>query len=135
MTRINCVPVTELTDKHLGAEYRELPRVFKLAYAAWLRGEDPASHPQAYTLGKGHVKFFYTRLWWLSRRFNEIYLEMRARGWNPQYSTVPVLPRMPQSWHRDWQPTADALAANRARIADRLSASMGAVKGTPLRRV
>ena len=28
MTRINCVPVEELTDKHLGAEYRELPRLF-----------------------------------------------------------------------------------------------------------
>lgn len=28
MTRINVVPVTELTDKHLLAEYRELPRIF-----------------------------------------------------------------------------------------------------------
>ena len=30
MTRINCVPVTELHDRHLVAEYRELPRCFAL---------------------------------------------------------------------------------------------------------
>ena len=34
MTRINCVPVEELHQKHLVAEYRELPRVFRLAEAA-----------------------------------------------------------------------------------------------------
>lgn len=32
---------------------------------------------------------------------------------------VPVLPRMPQSWHRDWCPTPEALVINRQRIADR----------------
>lgn len=120
MTRINCVPVQELHDKHLVAEYRELPRVFKLAYAAYQRGEDPATHPQEYLLGKGHVKFFYTRLWWLAERFDAIYLEMRSRGWNPQYASVPVLPRMPQSWHRGWKPTEAALALNRQRIAERM---------------
>ena len=29
MTRINVVPVKELSDQHLIAEYRELPRVIK----------------------------------------------------------------------------------------------------------
>lgn len=119
MTRINCVPPEELRDKHLLAEYRELPRVFKLAYAAYQRGEDPSQHPAEYTLGKGHVKFFYTRLWWLARRFDAIYLEMRKRGWQPQYSTVPAVPRMPQSWHREWRPTEQALAINRQRIKER----------------
>lgn len=28
MTRINVIPVQLLSDQHLGAEYRELPRVF-----------------------------------------------------------------------------------------------------------
>jgi hypothetical protein len=120
MTRINCVPVRELHDKHLLAEYRELPRVFKLAYAAYARGEGPAAHPAEYTLGKGHVKFFYTRLWWLAQRFDQIYLELRQRGFQPQYSTVPVVPRMPQSWHRGWCPTPEALAINRQRIQERL---------------
>jgi len=30
MTRINCAPKKELSDKHLAAEYRELPRIFGL---------------------------------------------------------------------------------------------------------
>lgn len=119
MTRINCVPPSELHDKHLGAEYRELPRVFKLAYAAYQRGEDPGKYPQEYLLGKGHVKFFYIRLEWLSQRFDSIYLEMVKRGWNPRYSNVPVLPRMPANWWQCWRPTDEALAANRQRIKDR----------------
>lgn len=120
MTRINCVAPSSLGDKHLLAEYRELPRVFKLAYAAYQRGEDPATYPQDYLVGKGHVKFFYTRLEWLARRFDAIYLEMRSRGWNPQYSSVPVLPRMPSSWWQCWHPTEEALCTNRQRIQDRM---------------
>lgn len=121
MTRINCVPVEELTDKHLLAEYRELPRVFKLAEAAYLRGDTPGQYPREYTLGKGHVKFFYTRLWWLQRRFDHLVLEMLARGFRPQYTTTPVISRLPQSWWCDWKPTPAALAVNRERIAARLS--------------
>ena len=34
MTRINCIPVEELSTPHLIAEYRELPRVFALAHNA-----------------------------------------------------------------------------------------------------
>lgn len=116
MTRINCVPPSELHDKHLGAEYRELPRVFALSCAAYQRGEDPAAYPAEYVLGKGHVKFFYTRLGYLADRFDAIYLEMLARGWQPQFSAVPTLPRMPASWHRGWTPTPAAVALNRARI-------------------
>lgn len=30
MTRINLLPASELTDQHLIAEYRELPRIFTI---------------------------------------------------------------------------------------------------------
>jgi len=120
MTRINCVPVQELHDKHLVAEYREMPRVFKLAYAAYARGEDPSTHPAEYTLGKGHVKFFYTRLGWLRWRFQDLVDEMRARGWQPAYPDVPsVADALPASWWSFWEPCERDLAINRQRIADR----------------
>lgn len=124
MTRINCIPPAELTDKHLLAEYRELPRVFKLAYAAYQRGEDPATHPQEYTLGKGHVKFFYTRLFWLDMRFRKLCAEMNHRGFKPKYEQAPTheVVGIPFSWCKDWQPTPDAQTINRARITERLSA-------------
>lgn len=119
MTRINCVPPAELHDKHLLAEYRELPRVFKLAYSAYMRGEDPATYPQEYLLGKGHVKFFYPRLWYLRKRFRLLCREMRARGFKPNYSDPVAVPPMPRSWQQDWEPTAEALALNRQRIKER----------------
>jgi deoxyribonuclease (pyrimidine dimer) len=119
MTRINCVPVEELRDKHLIAEYRELPRVFKLASAAVERNDDPNKYPQEYTLGTGHVKFFYTRLLWLSQRFQEIRTEMLKRGWKPQFSETPVFPNIPQTWYQSWTPTEQAIEINRQRIKER----------------
>lgn len=124
MTRINCVPAHELTRQHLVAEYRELPRVFTLAKAAYARGLDPSTCPQQYLLGTGHVKFFYPRLAWLRRRFEELYDEMIARGYTPN------LPRdigadtreLPPEWNRDWAPSLEALRLNKARIAERLAA-------------
>lgn len=117
MTRINCVPVAELHDKHLSAEYRELPRVFALAAAACARGEVPADHPSEYTLGAGHVKFFYTRLAFLRHRHKALVAEMRRRGWSPQHEDVPgVANHLHHDWWRDWTPTPTALALNRARI-------------------
>lgn len=57
MTRVNCIPVQELTVKHLVAEYREIPRLFKLA-----RILKPNEFVPLYTLGAGHCKLFYDKL-------------------------------------------------------------------------
>lgn len=85
MTRINCIPVEELHQKHLVAEYRELPRVFALCdkhYSA----RKPMIIPFNYTMGKGHVLFFYNKLAWLSNRYSALIDEMRRRGYNPSFS-------------------------------------------------
>ncbi|CUW45036.1 endonuclease V [Brucella vulpis] len=78
MTRINCIPPAELTGPHLVAEYRELPRVFALVRAAIQRGEAPQDprNPQQYTLGAGHVRFFYARLGYLAKRQAALIAEM-----------------------------------------------------------
>jgi hypothetical protein len=65
MTRVNCIPVHELTDKHAMAEYREIPRLFKLA-----RPCDDA--PTEYKMGAGHVKFFYDKLGYIWSRWCEL---------------------------------------------------------------
>lgn len=119
MTRINCVPAAELTRQHLLAEWRELPRVYTLAEQAWRR--DPRlDYPQTYRLGAGHVKFFYTRLGYLDRRFRELHAEMQARGYATSWDCPPVA-NVPPSWYRGWEPDDAALALNRARIAERLT--------------
>ena len=119
MTRINCVPVEELNGPHLVAEYRELPRVFRLAHKAALRGG--VSAPAAYTLGKGHLLFFYGRLGYLSRRHADLIAEMKRRGYNPTFSGVrrEDFPEVPDAWWEDWEPPPEALRLNRARIEER----------------
>lgn len=123
MTRINCIPPSELVGAHLVAEYRELPRIFALVRAAIARGERPDDprNPLDYRLGAGHVRFFYCRLGYLARRQAELVAEMQARGYRPAFTaTERLLDGFPQDWCQDWQPTPEAMAANRARIADRL---------------
>jgi len=124
MTRINCIPVQELTDKHLGAEYRELPRLFKQVAAAVARGERPDDprNPTRYTLGEGHVRFFYPRLGFIVTRYHQIALECVLRNRKVLYDGVPpAADEIPPEWFGQWKPDAQALALNRARIAERLS--------------
>lgn len=122
VTRVNRVPPEELSGRHLVAEYRELPRVFRLALAAWRRGERPDDprNPRRYVLGEGHVRFFYSRLGYPRRRFLSLVREMKARGYRPAYTSVlHEYEPLPIHWRRDWEPDEEALALCRARIRER----------------
>ncbi|MEY9533704.1 pyrimidine dimer DNA glycosylase/endonuclease V [Sinorhizobium fredii] len=122
MTRINCIPPAELSGPHLVAEYRELPRIFPLVRAAIARGESPTDprNPPAYTLGKGHVRFFYSRLAYLAKRQANLIAEMQRRGYRPAFlETEGLLSGLPLAWCNDWEPTLEAIALNRERIRER----------------
>lgn len=114
----------ELTQQHLIAEYRELPRIFNLVRAAILRDEQPCDkrNPLDYTLGTGHCRFFYPRLGWLKRRQAEIIEEMLRRGYSPQFLDVTNIDAgIAEHWLGDWEPDDRAMAINRERIATRLA--------------
>jgi deoxyribonuclease (pyrimidine dimer) len=117
MTRINCVPPEELSRQHLLAEYRELPRVFALAERAFNAGRRIKA-PERYTLGAGHVLFFYLRLGYCRKRFHALRDEMLRRGYAPKYDDVPIV-GAPQEWWQDWEPDDNALKINRQRILER----------------
>jgi len=117
MTRINCVPPEELSRQHLLAEWREMPRVFSLADKAYPQ-RDKLMAPGRYTLGPGHVKFFYQRLGYCSRRFFQLKAEMLRRGYVPGFD-YPPLCEAGTDWFQDWEPDAEALAINRQRILER----------------
>jgi deoxyribonuclease (pyrimidine dimer) len=124
MTRINVVPPVELTQQHLVAEYRELPRIFNLVRAAIERGEKPNDkrNPLAYTLGTGHCRFFYAKLGWLKERQRSLITEMLKRGYKPSFTDVEHLDEgIGPEWRGDWFPDPAALAVNRARISIRLT--------------
>ena len=82
MTRINLLHPEQLSDKHLMAEYRELPRIFTAVRKLIAQGKTPADIdiPSSYVLGTGHVKFFYNKCIWLYDRFERLASELRRRG-------------------------------------------------------
>ena len=121
MTRINLVPPEELCDQHLLAELRELPRIPN----AILKGRySLEGMPKEYTLGRGHVKFFYDKLGFLYRRYDELWGEATDRGFKVVHRIPePDLPiDLIQDLYYDYTPTPEALALNRARITERLEA-------------
>lgn len=122
MTRINVVLPSRLSDKHLGAEYRELPRVFDLVRRAAARGERPSDprNPLEYKLGQGHVRFFYPRLGFIWARYRALCRECLARGRRVNYGNPEDLRHdIPQEWFGQWTPTPEAIRLNEARILER----------------
>lgn len=119
MTRINCVPPSELHYRHLLAEIRELPRMVSYARLVAERGV-PAEIPATYRMGEGHVKFFLDKGEYLERRYRALVEEAERRGYRPRYRELPE--GYPEGLRGDWVPDEQALATNRARLSDRLAA-------------
>lgn len=122
MTRVNLVDPQLLQTKHLVAEYRELPRIFALIRKAQERGESPHDlrNPKIYTLGTGHVRFFYNKAAWLVDRQKKLIAECIAREINIQYTeTDHLLNGIDQKWCNNWLPTKEEININIARINDR----------------
>ena len=85
MTRINAhIPPAKLCDQHLVAEYREILRTNALAIKrARKEGKSMLKNiQQSFTLGGGHVTFFYDKLKYIHLRFDSLRSEMINRGMN-----------------------------------------------------
>lgn len=112
MTRINIVPVDTLFDQHLLAEHREIKRVpnciKKGKYSLqW--------QPEKYTMGTGHVKFFYDKLKYLSNRYQDLHKECIKRGFNVEdYSDC--FQDVPQELDNNYSPDDDAFSENKQRL-------------------
>lgn len=115
MTRINCIPVKELTGKHLVAEYREI---------CWARSWKIRKRPlpESYRMGKGHCLFFHNKGQWLEKRHRQLIAEMKERGYQVNLSPLD-LAHWPFWAMKDWQPDKTAMAINRERIQERLNAA------------
>jgi len=126
MTRINCVPVTELSRLHLVAEYRELPRLFGMMKKYQSLNKTPADFkiPAEYKLGSGHMMFFINKGGWLLRRQHELIAEMLRRGYEPKFTDPGSLVRdLHKHWCGSWKPTPEAIRLNRKRIKERTNAN------------
>ncbi len=122
MTRINLIPVEELSDQHLIAEYRELPRVVNAVINNKIA---MGNIPEFYTLGKGHVKFFYNKILFLASRYAQIFEEMCFRGFcpNPVHCAYDMLEKIKSSGYCCEKPyifNDDEINVSRNRIIERL---------------
>jgi len=113
MTRINgTVPAKKLCDSHLIAEYREILRVFKLA-----KRTDKA--PTEFTLGTGHVVFFYDKLEYAHKRFECLRQEILDRGFTPKMEFDDKVLASKMQLYNDWPGTEEADILIKQRLMDR----------------
>lgn len=118
MTRINCgIPPIELNNQHLIAEAREIKRIPNCVGKGRF---DLKGQPSEFKLGTGHVKFFYTRLGYLKKRYDELYLECLRRGFDVQYYGS-AWDNIPLSLMGDYEPTQRDIEIVRERIFQRIN--------------
>jgi deoxyribonuclease (pyrimidine dimer) len=125
MTRINLVDPAVLTNAHLMAEYRELPRIFTAVAKDPIRAQ-AIQKPQHYCLGKGHVIFFYDKLHWLIKRYNSLYHTLIARNYALDHALFDKIFRdaidlmaYNKRLANNYQPRPEDVYLNMARLAKR----------------
>ena len=124
MTRINIIPVSELHDQHLIAEYREITMV-PAALNRTLNSKTGLIREKIskrFTLNNGHVYFFYDKGLYLDKRYTEIVNEMKSRGFNPDSARVfPIDIFKDNDLYNDWTPTIEDQKLIRQRIQERIN--------------
>ena len=126
MTRVNLVPVEELANQHLFAEFRELKMIPK-ALARSLKTQSVEKIlkkiPKEFTLNTGHVLFFYDKGEYLRRRYEQLTEELIARGYNinrdAKFDPDDIM--FDPQWNGDYKPDERAFAIIRERIAEKIS--------------
>jgi deoxyribonuclease (pyrimidine dimer) len=120
MTRINAsIRPIELTNSHLLAEIRELPRILNTVKSGKAKIENKTD---TFKLGSNHTTFFYGRLKYLVDRHKNLVSEAKIRGFNVMdYSES--YKGIPPHLFNDWQETKEARELLKERINLRLTES------------
>ena len=122
MTRINIIPVEELTDQHLMAEYREMFMVGSaLQKSLKSPNWDKNRIPKELTLGTGHVMFFYDKGQYLYKRYSQIQKELTKRNYKLDKTRLFKVTQFPTEYYNDWTPTDRDRAILRERIQERIN--------------
>lgn len=123
MTRINLIPVHELTDQHLMAEYRELPMIgasLKRTLSS-KTGWSMSKVPNKYVLGTGHILFFSNKRDFLVKRYFKLIEELKLRQFNidPHSRNIDwdIFDEVPQI---EWNPTEEDILLSRFRIKEKI---------------
>lgn len=119
MTRFNLIPVTELSDQHLIAEYREIPRIIKQEHIYI------GDAPDRYVLGKGHVKWAVKHGNFCLTRYYYICEEMKYRGFKVNYpyeDLAKIAEDNQVTWYTEnYHPTEEEIELSRNRIIEKIN--------------
>lgn len=118
MTRINLIPVSDLMDEHLLAEHRELKRIPSMIQKNKVNFDNI---PLNFTLWTGHVKFFYDKLWFLKKRYIELYEECIKRGFQVQ-NYISNFEGISQELFWEFLPNEKDMEISKGRIQEKLDA-------------
>jgi deoxyribonuclease (pyrimidine dimer) len=77
--------------------------------------------PDSYTLNKGHVYFFYDKLSFLQKRYNQIIKELKIRGVNLDPNRDSKLSGLPEQFYNNYTPDKEAENINFERILLRIN--------------
>lgn len=118
MTRINAsIRPIQLTDQHLLAEIRELPRILNTIKSGKAKVENKTD---MFKLGTNHTTFFYGRLKYLVERHKDLVNEATLRRFNVMdYSES--YKDLPKHLYNDWKPSNGVKKLLVERITERLT--------------
>lgn len=123
MTRINLVDPSQLTDKHLLAEYKEITRPFNKVIKRIENGTmGDVVIPETYCLGTGHETFFFNKLMFLMLRYYRLRDELIHRGVNIDMQKFLLIRRglfnslSDTPYWNDYNPTPEEIYLNMARL-------------------
>ena len=121
MTRINVIPAKLLLDQHLLAEKKEINQLAgQLTKSLRSINWTYSTLPNEFTLGTGHVKFWYLRGGFIRQRYKEVYDECVDRKFNVKDNFNDVWLNKPSIFNRNYSPTDSAIALIKSRISDRV---------------
>jgi deoxyribonuclease (pyrimidine dimer) len=80
-----------------------------------------ANIPQAFTLNKGHVRFFYNKQKFLLNRFYKLCAEMQKRGYKHTISRGEAFKGFDEEFNQNWQSCPQDDVIVQERIALRIS--------------
>jgi hypothetical protein len=104
MTRINAaIHPSELPSKLLVAERRELIRIPNCIKSGRAKVENATD---TFKLGSGHVKFFYSRIGYLKKRYIQLTDECIRRGIKATDFSDSFI-GLPDNCMNDWEPSGD----------------------------
>jgi deoxyribonuclease (pyrimidine dimer) len=118
MTRISADYAHQLTDKHLNKERIEVLRVPN-AIKSGKAKVDLKKIPKDFRLGAGHVTFFYDKIGFLKKHYENLTNEAIKRGFNPT-DFSDAFEDIPSHLMKDYIPTLHDRQIVKERIIDRL---------------